>query len=186
MTRTLLPAAKRLAISLCVLSTGAILSAGLATTASAQVPCPQANTAGPPVVHNQHIFCGEIRRGRAKGFHSRPGGVNPNSVNNTGVPYAPDTVPDGIYFLYGFNIVQGGQTRVKAISTMFPDACSRQNVLDAIRNAVGARRNQGRFTGMSGAACQAGNPLAPFEIVGFLDNQGEVITAWPNYDDGDE
>lgn len=160
------------------------LLAGLMVSHSAvaQVTCPQANsTIGTPVVHNQHIFCGEVSSGKGKGFHSRPGGLNPASVANTGTPAAIVGAPTGIYNLRNFNITQGGVTRTKAISTMYPDACAQADVLAAIRNAVatGIRGANGQFTGSSGTHCQAGG--APFNIIGYLDGAGEVITAWPNY-----
>lgn len=151
-----------------------------ATTASAQIVCPQAPDPGPPAVNNQHIFCGEINgAGNATGFHSRPGGVNPNSVNNTGAPVPVG--PLGIYRLVNFNIVQGGVTRVKAVSTMFPDACNQAAVLAAIRNAAAAGAPNAQFNGVSGPTCQAGNPPANFNIRGYKDAAGGIITAYPNY-----
>ncbi|HVJ33360.1 MAG TPA: EndoU domain-containing protein [Terriglobia bacterium] len=165
--------------------TGSVLLLGLTMFthgAAAQVACPQANSGGAPVVHNQHIFCGEINgAGRATGFHSRPGGVNPATVTNTPAPVP--RAPAGVYNLSNFNITQGGVTAQKAISTMFPDACSQANVIAAIQNAVNnataGGHGAGQFQGPSGASCQAGAPLASFVITGYLDGHGEVITAWP-------
>jgi hypothetical protein len=154
-----------------------------ATTASAQVACPQANSPGAPAVNNQSIFCGDVsgQPNRAKGFHSRPGGLNPNSVSSIGAPIAIPSAPTGIYRLQNFNITQNGVTRVKAISVMFPDACSQAAVLAAIRNAAaGASPNQ-QFHGMSGPACQAGNPPAPFNVIGYTNTAGGIIAAWPDY-----
>jgi len=168
----------------CTALAGTVLLLGLtfSHTASAQVACPQANSGGAPVVHNQHIFCGEINNGgRAVGFHSRPGGINPATVTNTGAPVP--RAPTGVYNLQNFNITQGGVTRQKTLSTMFPDACSQANVIAAIQNAVLHATQGGApgggFRGPSGASCQAGTPLASFDITGFLDGAGEVITAWP-------
>src|SRR5262245_6050525 len=64
-----------LAASICLLLAGT-------TGASAQIQCWMAPSAGPPIVHDAHIFCGEIRQRAngtfyATGFHSRPGGINP-------------------------------------------------------------------------------------------------------------
>ena len=130
MTRNSFPVAKSLVVSLC------FLSAGL-TTASAQVLCPQNNSAGPIVVRNNHIFCGEVNAGVAGGYHSRPGGVNPvNTIGllpgtNTNVPAG---APAGIYRLNNFNIINPatGAVAVKAFSTMFPDVCTMANVVAAI------------------------------------------------------
>lgn len=89
--------------------------------------------------------------------------------------------PRGIYRLMNFNITQNGITRVKPISTMFPDACSQAAVLAAIRNAAAGAGPGQQFHGKSGAACQAGDPPAPFNIVGLTNANGEILTAYPNY-----
>ncbi|MDA8231473.1 MAG: EndoU domain-containing protein [Magnetospirillum sp.] len=161
----------------------AVLLSGLALgqPALAQVSCPQDNSDGPPVVNNQHIFCGEINgKGRATGFHSRPGGIDPEPVSGIGDPVPKG--PAGIYNLYDFYITQDGATGKKAISTMFPDTCTKDNVLAAIRNARENGQVRGReFTGPSGDYCKAGKPPKPFEIKGFLDDDGDIVTAYPNY-----
>ncbi|MFI5034471.1 MAG: hypothetical protein ACHQPH_27615 [Reyranellales bacterium] len=80
-----------------------------------------------------------------------------------------------------FNITQNGVTRVKAISAMFPDDCSQAAVLAAIRNAAAGAGPAQQFHGTSGSACQAGDPPAPFNIVGFTNANGEILIAYPNY-----
>lgn len=75
MTHRLASIAAPIAASICLLLAGT-------TGASAQIQCWMANSPGPPVVHDAHIFCGEIRQRAngtfyATGFHSRPGGINP-------------------------------------------------------------------------------------------------------------
>lgn len=163
----------------------ALLWLAATTPSLAQVACPQGNSGGAPVVQNQHIFCGEVSGNplRAKGFHSRPNGLNPNTI--TILPGTTITVPPGapagIYNLNQFNITENGQTRTKAISTMFPDACSQANVVAAIQHAAAGAAPNAQFHGTSGNACQAGNPAAPFNIVGFTDAYGQVRTAWPDY-----
>lgn len=151
---------------------------------AAQVACPQANSGGNPVVQNQHVFCGEVSGNPlvAKGFHSRPGGHNPNSIGilpGTTALQVP-MAPVGIYALRQFNITENGNTRLKALSTMFPDACTQANVVTAIQHAANGAAANGQFVGTSGNACQAGNPPAPFNIIGYMQN-GQVRTAWPNY-----
>ena len=144
MTCDFFPVARRLAVSLCFLSASAILSASL-TAASAQVPvpCPQANSLGPIVVRNNHIFCGDVSpAGFAGGFHSRPGGLDPATIailpgTTITIPQRPPPAPltpAGIYNLNGFQITDAitGATAVKTVSTMFPDACGMPNVVAAI------------------------------------------------------
>ena len=174
---------RRAGKSLRTLLAATALFAGLtlSQSASAQLACPQANSAGPPVVNSQHFFCGEINAQRqATGFHSRPGGHNPATVTGTGAPQPVG--PAGIYNLTFFNITQGGNTAAKAISTMFPDACTQADVLAAIRNALanGVVADL-QFTGPSGHHCQAGVPLASFNIKGSVDDAGRIVTAYPDY-----
>jgi hypothetical protein len=152
----------------------------IATSASAQVACPQPPDPGPPALNNQHVFCGQINaRGNATGFHSRPGGINPNSVGNTGAPMPAG--PVGIYRLHDITITENGVTAVKALSTMFPDHCDQAAVLAAIRNAAASGQPGAEFNGLSGPSCQAGNPPGDFNIRGFKNAAGDIITGYPNY-----
>ncbi|WP_194791862.1 EndoU domain-containing protein [Pseudomonas sp. UFMG81] len=156
--------------------------------AQTSVACPQGNSGGAPAVDQQHVFCGEVSGGAAKGLHSRPGGTMPNSaavIPGTTTVTTTAQMPTGIYALNRFNITQGGQTREKTISTMFPDNCTQANVVAAIQNAYNNRTslNGTRFTGPSGASCGAGTPAASFDIVGYLDAVGGTVirTAYPAY-----
>jgi hypothetical protein len=185
-----------IAASICLLLAGT-------TGASAQIQCWMGPSAGPPVVNDPHIFCGEIRQRAngafyATGFHSRPGGVNPVHIPAGGgapvaiigggaVGPAAAGAPAGIYRLTNFTITQGGVTQVKAISTMYPDACNQASVLVAIRNALAAaiaagHVPPGNFNGPSGGggACTAGGGAA-FNITGYTDAAGAVLTAYPAY-----
>jgi|HubBroStandDraft_1064217.scaffolds.fasta_scaffold00055_24 hypothetical protein len=167
---------------------GLVAVAGSATLspAAAQVPCPQVDAGGNPVRPDQHIFCGDINgAGGATGYHSRPGGLDPVSITilaGTNVT-VPAGAPAGIYRLNQFNITQGAATGLKPFSTMFPDACAAADVLAAIANANLNRVAvpTGGFHGPSGANCQAGAPLGPFDIKFFVNAAGAITTAYPNY-----
>ena len=183
--------AARLAASLCLVTAGA-------TSASAQVQCWMAPSAGPPIVDDAHILCGVINDAReAKGFHSRPGGVNPMHTLGVGAPVpiigggtVGDTekqAPPGIYRLKNFTITMNGMTDTKKYSTMFPDACSAPSVLIAIRNAWTAAKGgrplpPQKFHGPSGGdgACTADDG-AQFNIEGYINGTGDVMTAYPDY-----
>lgn len=153
-------------------------------SAQAAVQCPQPNSGGAPAVNQQHVFCGEVANNRAKGFHSRPAGQLPATVAFTAATTNTPQGPAGIYVLRSFNITQHGVTATKSISTMFPDSCSQANVVAAIQNAYNNRTalNGNEFRGPSGASCQAGTPAASFNIVGYMDATGTVVTtAYPDY-----
>lgn len=85
-------------------------------------------------IDRDHIFCGEVtgKTLKAKGFHSRPGGLNPVTVSNTDTPPHANNER---YDLTGFNITQNGHTEEKSLSTMFPDSCSYIQVLNSVAYA---------------------------------------------------
>ncbi len=159
------------------------LCAAAALPARAQISCPQGMSAGSPPVRGQHIFCGEINRsGKAVGFHSRPGGKNPDSVGNTR-DVQPDRRRPGLYTLRRFDITQHGQTRQKTISTMYPDKCSEADVIAAIQHAYNTgTRESGSFTGQSGDRCtdDSGRPFRIQGFTGTMNGQTVIITGYPN------
>jgi hypothetical protein len=145
--------------------------------------CPAPLSAGTPPVKAQHIFCGEVRHdGKATGFHSRPGGVNPASVSGTDDARADPRRP-GIYTLFRFRISEHGQTAMKTISTMFPDHCDEAGVIAAIQNAYRTGKQEDRgFSGLSGPTC-LDKDGKPFRIQGFTGTQNGrtvIVTAYPN------
>ena len=98
-------------------------------------PCPGigwTNFAHPPQVNKEHVFCGEISNGRAKGFHSRPGAQNPATVTSFVITQAANAA--GVYGgTVSLNI--HGVTAQK-FSTMFPDSCSEEEVVNSISYAA--------------------------------------------------
>lgn len=133
-----------------------------------------------PPISLTHVFEGEInRRGKAVGFHHRPGGRDPSHAcvtrildgpNAAGVYTAEVAVWDG----------DAGRWRAKsALSSMFPDRLTRNQVIAAVlhafRNAV--VRKGAAFTGPSGHR---------FAVRGYVLRDGRIITAFPLYrpDDG--
>lgn len=150
--------------------------------AAAQARCQLPVVSGQPSVDLEHIFCGEVRRdGRAVGFHSRPGGRNPDTVSDT-TEMRPDPARPGIYSLFRFRITSDGRSGTKSLSTMFPDHCDADNVIAAIRHAYRTGRKQDRgFNGESGPDCQDRNGRS-FRIEGFTASErGQVVitTAYP-------
>lgn len=149
---------------------------------SALARCPPAVPAGTPAVRAEHIFCGEVRwDGRAVGFHSRPGGINPESVSDTDEA-RPDPRRPGIYTLFRFRISAHGRDGIKTVSTMFPDHCDADAVIAAVRHAYRTgKRGERDFHGLSGPTCQDRNGK-PFQIEGYTDmRNGTVVitTAYP-------
>lgn len=84
-------------------------------------------------VNLQHVFCGVVKfdnDGEAThlvGFHSRPGGINPTTVDLTDI--VSSIGPKGTYDLKWTSKV----SRVGShISTMFPDKCTLDQVVKSI------------------------------------------------------
>jgi hypothetical protein len=82
-----------------------------------------------PPVNQQHVFCGEWnhRKKRPAGFHSRPAAENPLTVGSLAVTQRPNA--KGIY---GVRWSYAGHPDREKFSTMFPDTCSREQVLRSI------------------------------------------------------
>ena len=171
-------------IGLCLSVCLAALLPGVAGgSARAQVACPRPWSSGSPAVKADHIFCGEINaKGRAVGFHSRPGGRNPDTVANTDES-RPDPRHPGIYTISRFHITEHGRTEVKTLSTMFPDRCDSDAVIAAIQHAYAhGTRTADRFAGPSGPTC-TDNRGQGFRIQGYTGNRGGrtvIMTAYPN------
>jgi hypothetical protein len=152
-----------------------------------------------PWINRHHVFCGEInRRGKAVGFHHRPGGENPRAGpggNNPAAARITGTIKplEGapgwrIYRGEGIEIWNGRSERYvpkASFSSFFPDNCTPAEVLASIRHAVMHANRRlpakgGRFRGMSGPAdategyCylrdSASAPPRPFPMSGFLNN----------------
>lgn len=80
-------------------------------------------------VNQKHVFCGELK-GYPKGFHSRPGGLNPSTVSNFAVQDRPNAA--GIYTGKWSHRNYPGRSK---FSTMFPDSCSSAQILKSISHA---------------------------------------------------
>lgn len=82
-----------------------------------------------PAVNQTHIFCGEwdAAGGRPKGFHSRPGGLDPATVGNFAI-----TQPANAQGVYGGLWDYAGHPVPQKFSTMFPDGCSQNQVIASI------------------------------------------------------
>src|SRR5262245_36612881 len=85
----------------------------------------------PPQVNQAHIFCGEWKQNAPGGFHSRPGGLDPNPVSRFTITQAANA--QGIY---GVTWSYTGHPRSSKFSTMFPDGCSMSQVLNSIAYAA--------------------------------------------------
>ena len=81
-------------------------------------------------MNQKHVFCGEWKDNRPKGFHSRPNGINPSTVTNFTVQDSPGAA--GIYTGKWSHKNYPGRSK---FSTMFPDGCSMGQVLNSISYA---------------------------------------------------
>lgn len=121
-----------------------------------------------PPVNVSHIFEGQInKRGKPVGFHSRPGGRNPANARVVRVLDGPNRA--GVYTA-DVEIRAGNQWLGKT-STLYPDAMSRGEVIEAVLHAFRSRTSGSseRFRGPSGHG---------FTIEGYFQN-GRIDTAYP-------
>ena len=139
-------------------------------------------------MNQKHIFCGEWKDNRPKGFHSRPGGANPATVKSFSVQDPPDSA--GIYTGKWSHGSDPGRTK---FSSMFPDNCSIEQVLNSISHAsanperscpegsprwVKCGKNRPAFDTreLSGYCSNNGK----FFMIGFAEPRGNKInTAFP-------
>ncbi|GAA0609624.1 EndoU domain-containing protein [Thalassospira tepidiphila] len=167
--------------------------------AQAQVACPAephwSNTT--PPINIEHVFCGEVDGNRAKGFHSRPDGINPASVADVKITQAPNA--SGVYGAT-ITLVNPSGPNPSKFSTMYPDTCSQAEVEKSIIYAYdhqvacptgaphwascGFNRPEG------GSVAGAGYCVGPSEDVRFYiafatlshgANAGNINTAFPLY-----
>jgi hypothetical protein len=125
-----------------------------------------------PPVNMSHIFEGQInRQGKPVGFHARPGGRNPANARVVRIESGPNRA--GVYTAEVEIRGGAGGRWLEKGSTLYPDALSRQDVLQAILHAF-RERTTGRaekFRGPSGRG---------FTIEGYFQN-GRINTAYPIY-----
>lgn len=160
----------------------------LAFPASAQVDCNAlqhwSNTI--PRLNQTHVFCGEYTTA-PKGFHSRPGGLNPNTVGAFVV-----TQPANAKGIYGGSWSYVGHSGQTKFSTMFPNACSMLEVINSILYAATHLEAGCPLGAPAWASCGMNRPLAAdpnvsyceaadgsrfFIAMGFVGN--DVNTAFP-------
>lgn len=126
-----------------------------------------------PQVNLTHIFLGEInRRGKPTGFHSRPGGLDPENARLERIKSPPNHV--GVYTAQ-IAVYDPNQQRWKQkFSSFFPDSMDHENVINSILHAW-KNRESGRNTPWRGPSGHG------FMIEGYLSRRGGINTAYPIY-----
>lgn len=136
------------------------------------VAVPTADLATGPAINLEHIFEGQInRRGKPVGFHSRPGGEDPEGARMVRRVSGPNAA--GVY-IAEVEIRNGSDRWLKKTSTFYPDRLGRDEVVAAILHAWEDRRDLGggKFQGDSGEG---------FMIEGYTLDDGGINTAYPLY-----
>lgn len=124
-----------------------------------------------PALNLHHIFEGEInRKGKPVGYHSRPGGNDPDGARVVSVKDGPNRL--GVYTA-NIEIRDGNQWKSK-FSSFFPDNMSQQEVTKAILNAYNNSNDKKKqpWQGPSGLG---------FDIQGYTMSRGDINTAFPIY-----
>jgi hypothetical protein len=141
-----------------------------------------------PPINQMHVFCGEwnTRKQRPAGFHSRPAGNNPTSVGKLIITQKP-----GSKGLYGVRWSYAGRPDREKFSSMFPDTCSRSQVLKSIAYAANhskpcpagaprwARCGPNRPPGPEPGYCRASDDSIFTIAFATLRNSDKVNTAFP-------
>lgn len=165
--------------------------------AQAEVTCPAKPhwSATTPPINTEHVFCGEVDGNRAKGFHSRPDGVNPASVAD--VKIIQEANASGVYGATVTLASPDGRNPSK-FSTMFPDMCRQAEVEKSILHAfdhpvacpTGAPRWASCGFNRPEGGDAAGYCVGPSEDVRFYiafatlshgPHAGNINTAFPLY-----
>ncbi|MFY9825250.1 MAG: EndoU domain-containing protein [Thermoanaerobaculia bacterium] len=121
-----------------------------------------------PPINVTHIFEGGVNsRGKAVGFHSRPGGRDPQGARLARVVDRPNRA--GVYTAEVE--IRSGSDWLAKRSTLYPDRLSRDEVIQAVLHAFAGRTTGGaeKFRGPSGQG---------FTIEGYYQN-GRINTAYP-------
>ncbi|MBO0351769.1 EndoU domain-containing protein [Phormidium pseudopriestleyi FRX01] len=138
-------------------------------------------------VNHAHIFCGEVNReGRVVGFHARPRGQNPSTVRQFRVTQSVDN--QGIYGGEWSHTSGGGSK----FSTMFPDRCTAEQVINSIAYAQANRvqcpngapnwawcgLNAPTDSSQQTRFCPANNGSS-YRIAGATNRDGKINTGFP-------
>ncbi len=140
-------------------------------------------------INLKHVFCGEWSKNRPKGFHARPGGANPTTVRHFTIQDKPNAA--GIYT--GRWSFQNRASKNK-FSSMFPDDCSSNQILNSITYAsshpkkcpagsphwlsCGSNKPNDNHK-IKSKYCSVNNQLF---IIGFAPpRRGKINTAFPLY-----
>ena len=141
-----------------------------------------------PPINQQHVFCGEWngRKNRPAGFHSRPAGDNPPTVGKLKITQRPNAKG-----LYGARWSYAGHPDREKFSSMFPDTCSKDQVMQSVLYAVNhpkscptgaprwARCGPNKPSRGGKGYCEAAD-LSIFTIAfATLRNSNKVNTAFP-------
>jgi hypothetical protein len=138
-----------------------------------------------PPINQTHVFCGEWSRNRPKGFHSRPSGVNPNTVDKFEI-----TQPANRQGIYGGTWNYSGHSNPNKFSTMFPDRCTQTQVINSILYAANHKQScpanapNWAWCGINAPNTNAdpycnGDNGGLFTIAGAFLNDGKINTAFP-------
>ncbi len=182
MLMKVLPASGRLTVALVVLCT-ALLSARASAWAQ---ECGSLGwiREGSVEINAAHVFCGEIKEGKPKGFHSM---ALRESAGRHLIRFPLRGVHARGHGIYDARVDFKNDAR--KFSTFFPDACSYQEVLSSIvyafRHQVGEHPVWGVLGRSAPAASSRGHCLGAdgnaFEIrMGLLRGTARINTAFPN------
>lgn len=122
-----------------------------------------------PAINLHHVFEGEINRsGKPVGYHSRPGGRDPDGARLVNIKDGPNRL--GVYTA-DIEIRDGSGWKRK-FSSFFPDNMSADEVTQAVLHAYKSSNNPKKqpWRGPSGYG---------FDVQGYTLSGGDINTAFP-------
>lgn len=124
-----------------------------------------------PEINLHHVFEGEINRsGKPVGYHSRPGGIDPDGARIVRIRDKPNSA--GVYT--ATIAIRDGNLWKEKFSSFFPDRMSADEVTVVILNAY-KKSNNPKAQPWSGPSGHG------FRVQGYTTSRGGINTAFPVY-----
>ena len=152
-------------------------------TSKSGIDCSELETwsSSSPQVNLHHVFCGKInRQGKDVGYHANPNGKRPSTYLDHGLSRPVNSA--GIYEWDDISLKIDNLASTKSTSTMFPDKCSRSQVVKSI--VYSANHSTKNCTNPDWAKCGLSAPAVGNRHTYCLGNDGSIFIIATSLIDG--